>query len=743
MFKMDFSKLKPRADVGTILIVLFTSAIVGVYLNYHLIYIIPIFLILYILVIAKVILGKWRKTFLISPIQVISTILITTIIIANIFSYYFFSINIKYFPETFNSMIRFNIAFGKMSLISILSLLAYIFSSLFVGNFALRVFKRHTSKLAFAFLSIAMGLSILGTFFFIFASFGYLNLYTAGAVGLISIFINVNKLKIITTKIQVELNIYKILFALTSIIYVSTIIATSLRSFIYGPDGLRAYLSLTRYLAENHALPYTNYLPNAPFFTEILISPAYMIGEITTSIFTLNFLSLLYIVGFYLIAKDYIKSKSDYIILIPIILFPPFIQILAGEYKIDVFFAFFSSAVFYSFYKYIKSNEIKFAYLSAFFMAIAFLVKMTAAFYILPFGAYIGIKILSSKIKTKKKLLQSIIVILLAILPVLPWVILYKIEFPGIGLTGIGLSKYSKESPKNKDIHPCLYEIQAYEEKTYTRNFDKSIISYLKVPFFYLKATGTKAKSFSLLDAGILTISSFFIYISWLVIKRKNMVKDNSLKILGVLSLITLIPWFKMAPIYIWYVAPTLILLTLIAYVSILKNPDEQVRRFLKTITISFFGIYILTLAMIHSIAIYFPTGLSAKEAVSIFKEQKTSQETYLNNAEVAEIVNNDINSKILFTSAATFANVNFFINNYFDRAIYLDYYTQTFSETEVKEIISRFDIKYIVINNIAVDSDMKCLSESQKVAKETVMKLGDVILETSAFTLLEVKGLY
>ena len=490
MFKLDLSKLKPRADVGTILIVLLTSAIAGIYLNYHIFYIIPIFLILYILVIAKTILGKWQRIASISPLSIIIAIAITTIIIANTYAYYFFSMNVKYFPETLSHMLKFNLAFAKMSALSILVLLAYIFSSLFIGNFVLKNVKKHTSKLAFSFLSIAMGLAILGTFFFIFASVGYLNLSTVGAFALAPIFINVFKLKKIlvkvltftATKIQIDINIYKILFALISIIYVSTIIATSLRSFIYGPDGLRAYLSLTKYLSQNHSLPYTKYLPNAAFFTEILISPAYMLGEITTSIFTLNFLSLLYIVGFYLIAKDYIKFKSDYIILIPVILFPPFIQILTGEYKVDIFFAFFSSAVFYSFYKYIKSNEIKFAYLSTFFMAIAFLVKMTAVFYILPFGIYLGIKILVSKTKLKEKILQSLVALLLIVLPILPWVILYKVELRTLGLAGIGLSKYSKEIPKDKNINPCIAEVYAYEENIYFPGFKRNLIDYLKLP---------------------------------------------------------------------------------------------------------------------------------------------------------------------------------------------------------------------------------------------------------------------
>ncbi len=741
MLKFDFRKLKPQADIGTILIVLLTSAICGIYLNYHIFYIIPIFLILYVLLIAKATLGKWSKLALISPLPIIIAIIITTITIANTYAYYFFSNNIKVFPETLNLMLKFNLAFAKMSLLSISVLFSYVFSSLFIGNFILKNFKKHTSEFAFSFLSIAMGLSILGTFFFVLASIGYLNLYTAGAMGFAPIFINFKKVKqFITTKIQVELNIYRILFASTSIIYISTIIANSLRSFIYGPDGLRAYLSLTRYLAENHSLPYTRYMTNAPFFTEILMGPAYMLGQITTSIFTLNFLSLLYIIGFYLIAKNYIKSKSDYIILIPIILFPPFIQILTGEYKIDIFFTFISSAVFYSFYKYIKSNEIKFTYLSAFFMTIAFLVKMTAAFYILPFGAYIAIKILFSKIALKEKLLQSLIVIMLMILPMLPWITLYKVELPGIGLTGIGLSKYSKEIPEDITINQCITEVSAYEEEIYFSGFKRDIISYLKLPKFYISANASKLKGFSLLDSGILIISSFFIYIAWFLLKRKNLVTNKEFKILGILNIISILPWLKLTPLYIWYISPTLIMLSLIAYISILKNSNKYITRILKILTISFFIIYILTLLLIHSPNIYFPTGLSAKEAVSISKEKGVGHITYLNTSEIAEIVNQYPNSNILFTSSAVFANIHFFIDNYYDRAIYLDNYSTNFTDDDVKSTISKFNIKYIVVNNISIDSEMKCLSEGQKIAKETVTKFGDVILETSAFTLLKVK---
>lgn len=747
-FNIDLRKLKPQADIVTILIILFASAIVGIYLNYHLIYIIPIFLILYILILGKVIFGKWNKTINIPPAIFLLILITITYIVANLYSYYFFSINKDQFSNIFNLMITFNFEFLKMLMLSTATLVTYIFSSLFIGQYLIRKFKLRLSLTAFYFLSITAGLSILGTIFFTLASFGYLNLYTAGTLMSVITLLNIHKLKaiffksknILITKIKLDINILKLLFSFTLFLYLSTIIVSSLRSFIYAPDGLRAYLSLTRYLAENNSLPYTTYLPNAPFFTEILISPAYMVGQISTSIFTLNFLSLLYIVGFYLIAKDQIRSKISHLVLIPIILFPPFMQILTGEYKIDIFFTLFSSSVFYTLYKYIKEKEIKFAYLSILFMSVAFLIKMTALFYIAPFCLYIGIKIIFSEKMLKEKLYSLVIIAILFALPIAPWITLYRVELPNIGLQGLGLSKYSKEVPTDKDIHSCLFEIQTYEEKTYTNGFDKSIISYLKTPFYYIKATGTRAKSFSLLDAGLFTFVSFFIFISWTILKRKNIIKNNSIKTLVVLIMSSLIPWFIMAPIYIWYVAPMLILLTIVAYISILDNTNIYIRQFLETLTNSFFGIYILTLVMIHALAIYFPTGLSAKTAVSIFKDQKSSHQTYLNNFEISEIVNKNPKSKILFTSAATFANVNFFIDNYYDRATYLDYYTKTFDEKEVEKILKKHNINYIVINNIAVDSDMECLSKSQKIAKESVTKFGKIILETSAFTLLEVR---
>ena len=141
-----------------------------------------------------------------------------------------------------------------------------------------------------------------------------------------------------------------------------------------------------------------------------------------------------------------------------------------------------------------------------------------------------------------------------------------------------------------------------------------------------------------------------------------------------------------------------------------------------------------------HAVSMYFPTGLTPKEAVSVFESTKSHHVTYYNNSQIANIVNADKTSKILFTSSMPFANVNFFVDNYFDRAIYFDHYSQTFSNEDLDRIISRFEIDYIVINNISVDSDMECLSESQKIAKETVLKHGEIILETSAFTVLKVK---
>ena len=59
---LNLKRLRPDADIRTTIAILFSAMIVGIYLNYHVIYIIPIFLIIYGLIISTVLFKKWNKT---------------------------------------------------------------------------------------------------------------------------------------------------------------------------------------------------------------------------------------------------------------------------------------------------------------------------------------------------------------------------------------------------------------------------------------------------------------------------------------------------------------------------------------------------------------------------------------------------------------------------------------------------------------------------------------------------------
>ena len=748
MFKIDFKNLRPNADIGTVFIVLTLSATVGIYINYHLMFFVPIGLILYALLIAWAIGRNWKHTAYFSIIQLSLFIIILSLLIANLYAFYFFSINKIYFGPVAPYLANFNLSFIRSLFLSIFILLIYFLSAFLNGKIFLRRFKT-LSITKYMFFSYIVGLSVIGTLFFLLASIGKLNQYSSFLVLSTPFLVNIRKAKRffqfvktnLNFKFKLELTIFKTLFLFTIAILISTIIASSNRSFTYSPDGLRAYLVMTKYLAENGSLPYTNLMVNSPFFTELLVSPAYMIGGIPTSIFILNFLSIFYILGFYLIAKDHIKKATDYMVLVPIIFFPPFIQILSGEFKTDIFLCLFSSAAFLSFYEYLKTKDIKFIYLTSFIMSVSILIKFTAFYFVAPFSVYLLVRILLQKVNTYKKLHQIFFALLIGVLPILPWTIFYKINLPfSLGHFGLGNSKYSKEVPTEK-IHACLYETKNFEESYYYNSgFDNKLMKYLSLPAFYIGSNNERLKSFSLLDMGILNLLLFFIFVLWMVVKRKILITDKILKTLAILVFVSILVWLKTAPLYIWYSGPTILLLSLIIYISILKNSNNPIYRFFLIANITFFAIYTYTLTMIHAPAIYFPAGLSDAMAVKASKDSNGKALTYYNNLQIGEIVNTDLKSKILFTTASGFSNINFFIDNYYDRVIYFDKYSQNLSESDLIKIIEIFDISYIVVNNIAIDSDMACLSESQKIAKEVVLKHGNVLLETNAFTLLKVR---
>lgn len=727
--------------ITTILTILATIAPIAIYANSHrMLYTIPALAISIVLILSLILLRKWSNVLYISPYIILIALIIMLYILANSYANFFFYTYPTLAPIHKSAMTRFNIDFTKSLLLSASMLFLYISSSYFVG-------KQIIKKLGNIFTSTLVGLSIYSSIFFTFAAFGILNPYTSLFSLILPTVINTKKILIILKKfikylntgIEINLNIKRVVLIIPAILFICSFIVISLTSFITGPDGLRFYLVLTKHLAETGGLPITKFTTYSPFFTETLLSPAYMLGQTETTKFLLNFLSISSIFGFYLIAKDFIKSKSDYLLLFVIFLYPSHLKIFASEFKIDIILILYASAVFYCFYEFLKTKKTELIYLMSYFMGVSIIIKLTSLYYILPIGVFVLIQILSTKIKLIEKGKQLLLILLIGVIPILPWVTFYKISAPGISELGLGISKYSNYETVEKNVDTCLFSQKEHEEAQYFKGYENNLKGLTKLPYYYLKAGDNSI--FSLLDAGIFFIMAVSLYFSYLIFKRSQIIKDKNLRTITILMLVSWAVWLKTAPVYIWYIGPTLILTTFILYVSFLKNANDQIKNYLKAITFLFSLIYIFAFSTQFMFVHFAPTGLNPSDVVKIYGRTRDYRAMYYSQSVIGPILNKDKNSYILLSSGTGFANIGFFIDNYLDRAIYLDLYTKTFSKEEIEKIVNEYNIEYIVVNRVAVDSNLECLSKNQKIALENINQIGKTLITTPTFYLVKVKG--
>lgn len=705
-------------------------------------------LFIYTLVVTSALAYKVKKTLTFSIANLIPIFLISVFFILNVYSYYFYTNNINLPDVSFKLFLTLNFDFIKYLLLYILVLGGYLGASLSIGSLILdKIFKKiktNTTLEEFSFVSLMTGLIIIGSAFFVFAALAELSVLNSVLVLVVCLVLNPKFpasaatafIKKLTETKKWNLNIYSASFLLLVIIFLASTFVSIFRSFTYSPDGLRAYMNLTHYIAVNESIPTTKQTILSPFLTEITIAPAFMIGQIPLALAIMYSLAMFYILGFYLILKDIdIKGKKLWL-LFPIILYPAFLQMYAGEFKVDVFTALFATTSFFTFYKYLKTKHFEFAPLTALFLVASLLSKMTAIYFAIPFGLYLLISIII-RFKSFKKFL---ILGLFTLFPIIPWIILYKISIPKFASIGLGLSSLADSTPGVAIANSCNLEIRAYEEGSYFSGFGPGILNYIKLPYHYLIATGTRANSFSLLDLGLLIFIPISIVLFWLIVKHKFLVKDKTFRIIIILSLLSLIPWLALTPVYTWYIAPIFLLIGFIFGISIYTNSDNLTKRIFYLTTMIVSAVYMLAVIMSHNLATYFPSNLSLDNVIKIYEKSESHTKTYYDSYIIAQKLNENSEDIIMFTSSAPFVNINYFIDKYYDRVIYFDSYSNNYDKKDLDEIIEKYNVKYIVLNKIGLDSSMECLKETQNIAKLTVENAGVLIEDTKTFGLYEVK---
>jgi len=684
--------------------------------------------------------------------HILIAILILVFSLLNGFSYniYIHKYEMAYDLKTLLDVNKWFIYYFGLALISVC---AYIFSSMAIGEFLLSKAYTKLSKVIqrseYMFISIAIGLISIETIYFILAIFGQFNTLNSLTILFIPLILSHRSIlkkaviffQFFQKRFELQVNFFTGIFYIFFIAFISTLTVSLIRSFIYGPDGLRLYLTTIKYLANNNAVPTTEISAIMPFFTEILFAPLFMVGKIQNTITTSYTISLLYLFGFALIARRFIDLKKNAWIILPILLFPPFVQILSGEYKIDIFLAFMSSILFLLLVLIqFNPNEKKLYYLCALILGTLPLIKITALFFVVPSAIYLTYKI------SKHSLSSLLIFFMFGIIPSLPWLTLYRVNIPTISNSiGLGLAPQARITPITKNPTQCSKDIVDYEQELYISGFSKNkFIGYIKLFLGYFGISGKGRNIFSMLDPGLLITTPFiFLLFTRFLPKRdgEEYVKNfKKLKPLLLICLVGFVPWALTTPVLIWYVAPIVLLCTLILYLYILKNASENYLKIVKFYTLLISSILLSAFLLLQSFSTYFLPNLTDKDLQEHLNKEEGAHKTYAQAYEIAKILNkDDKNSSIIFSSSAAFANINYYIENYFDRVMYFDTLSPNYSESDLENLIDKYSIKYLITNNISIESKMDCLGKEQKEIESLFKSKGTLIREIDAFTIYQV----
>lgn len=669
---------------------------------------------------------------------------------ASINGYYFY--NYLYIGYNFdlNSYTSFLFSFAQHATVSCLTLLVYIIFCLSTGTRILRLIKfPDTKRLSKALLAVVVGLGVSSIALFLLAAYRQLNLENVSiivAVVLITDFKRIFKgTKFLFTipkeKFEIkmsflELSIWGMLFAFTA-----TMLVSVTRSFVSGPDALRYYLGIVKYLAENASLPTTAVQGQFPFPAELILTPAFMIGGVPTATTVLYGLSSLFPIPFVLIAKKYVKIRSDYWVILPLIAFPFLLQMYVGEFKIDPIAILFSASAIYLAYLLLGKFDRRMFFIFSFVCGIAGTIKFTTTWISVPLFAVVVLNNTNFRNLLKPStIINAIYGILFFTIPFLFWLIFYRISIPYVpGTVGLGISPQSTLPQFSYISSECTRLINDMEQESFYGGFGKTLLGYLQIPAYIIRGS-SKASIFSLMDIGAPLIISVPV-VSYLLLVKKFKLPDSKLKKLSIATLISIIPWMATMPILTWYAAPTLLLGLFIINLTFFRSENVILRELMKNVNIISACAYIVAIFALRGTFAYFPPDMTSESLDKYIRQGKFHYLTYSNAEEVAQEVNKDPDSLILFSSSASFANIYYYIDKFFDRGLFLDKLTENLllEQEEFDSILEKTGVKYMVVNKIAVNSNWDCLFAQQYYSQQLIRQRGKLLLENGSFSLYEV----
>ncbi|MFZ5424926.1 MAG: hypothetical protein ACOZAO_03940 [Patescibacteria group bacterium] len=515
--------------------------------------------------------------------------------------------------------------------------------------------------------------------------------------------------------------------------------AVTFRSFTFGPDAWRAYLLNIKELATTGSLLATANIVSSPYPVELLFAPAFLLGGIPLTISLVYTFSLLFLIGFALCFRTSAKEKSFLPLVLLLASTPLIINFLAIQFKTDLFLLLVASVVLLLTLKYLKTLNFELAVLIFYFMGFALLIKATSLFFVCPVSLVLLFLYFKHSKLPKLRIIKQLLAFCLAsLVSLILWIFLYKVNLKYIGDIGMGLiplNVIATDTKKLGQAGECsLYD---YEMDTLYQ-FNHTFTSYKEIPTYILN--GTDAGPF--FDLSEYGVPVFFLLLFSLIFFRKMLIEHGKgrLNLLFGSVLLGYIGFLLVVPIYGWYGLPVLfILLTLITQ-RILELSEKH------TLTFKYFLYFFSSLYMTAAFGFIYPEHY--------FPLQKTVAKDYLNFAsknspgadvgyihykdatDLAEFLNENSFStdKFLFTYSVTFINFNYYIDNYFEKAIFLEPTVAMPSQNDFLNYIRTTNIKYFVYNKLIDNIELTCSKNSAIQYHNYFSEFGELVYKNSTY---------
>ena len=503
------------------------------------------------------------------------------------------------------------------------------------------------------------------------------------------------------------------LYFIILLFFGAILLTQSLKGFVEGPDGLRAYLNLTKFIAQNFIVPQPNLYAGLPFPFELLTALSFKLGGIPVAKFFSNSFYLVLILELVALVKLINIKKGVFPVVFALASHPIFYYFLSVEFKTDLFVLIILLGAILAFYR--KSRW------TLFLLVFAIIAKFSSLFFALPLGLFYLITSLKSH--NYRKLLVSL---LLSLVPLVFWLIFYRASYPFVGQLGLYGNPYSYATNQGST---CFSQTEAYE----TKNFygaKTGILNMLMLPFSKLFFVGSRSAITSLNDPGILYFLLLFVLASLAVTNRKKIINNinwgNPTFQLALATFVSFVLWAGVRSDAIWYNLVGFIMLILFLYKGVEKIASEKqfntILKFIMVLSV----LHFLTYIFIDPFATYIPTNVSAKTLYGGAISKDLRQRSYNDIYQIETATNLD-SEKILFSSSMAFVRLNYFVENSPERVHYLD--SLDLSQLNIN------DFGWGVYFKFPDTLKIPCVSKTQQKAKELFESAGTAVLDNPSAT--------